>query len=187
MKKFKRAIAALFLSAVPLSFGATPAALAQAANPGGGGESGNGERALVGTIWVAKEPHRRVTVTTEGDIDIKEGKDIYVRFLEQVDDLLIIEVRWWNVAANLNVLEHGVMARITPNIYRYIEADQDNFGVPNASFPGIIGRGTFELQGKNRAKLIQIGHLIDGSASGFTTVLERTDELPEVPIDQTYP
>jgi hypothetical protein len=29
--------------------------------------------------------------------------------------------------------------------------------------------------------------LIDGSASGFTTVLERANELPYVPVPQTYP
>ena len=153
--------------------------------PGAGG--GNGELALNGTIWVGKEPHRRVTVTTSGAIEIKDGKDIYVRFVEQVDDIFVIEVRWWNVSANINVLEYGVLTRISPNVYRYIEADQHNFGVPHGHFPGIIGRGTFELQGRNAAKLIQIGHLVDGSASGFTTMLERVDTLPDVPIPQTYP
>lgn len=59
--------------------------------------------------------------------------------------------------------------------------------MPNIDFPGIIGRGTFELRGKNQAELIQIGHLIDGSASGFTTILERAEELPHVPVPQTYP
>lgn len=152
----------------------------------GAGE-GRGELALNGTIWVGKEPHRRVTVTTDGTIEIKEGKDIYVRFIEQVDDIFVIEVRWWNVAAGINVLEHGVLTRISPNVYRYIEADQHLFGVPHGHFPGIVGRGTFELQGRNRAKLIQIGHLTDGSASGFTTVLERAESLPEVPLPQTYP
>lgn len=146
-----------------------------------------GGRGLEGSIWVGKKQHRRVTVTTDGTIEIKEGKDIYVRFLERVDDIYVIEVRWWNESANINVLEHGVLTQISPNIYRYFEADHLEFGMPNNNFPGIIGRGTFELQGRNRAKLIQVGHLIDGSASGFTTVLERARSVPVVPIDQTYP
>ena len=146
-----------------------------------------GELALKGTIWVAKERHRRVTVSTDGTIEIKEGKEMYVRFLEKIDDIFVIEVRWWNTDAGINVLEHGVLTKVSPNIYRYIEADHLESGMPNYNFPGIIGRGTFELRGKNTAKLIQIGHLIDGSASGFTTVLERSDSLPEVPVDQTYP
>lgn len=155
--------------------------------PSASAAGGQGELALKGTIWVATAPHRRVTVTTEGDIEVKEGKNIYVRFLDQIDDIFVIEVRWWNMAANINVLEHGVLTRISPNVYRYIEADHHELGFPTPDFPGIVGRGTFEIQGRNRAKFIQIGHLIDGSASGFTTMLERTDELPQVPIPQTYP
>lgn len=148
---------------------------------------GHGKRSLKGTIWVGKKQHRRVTVSTEGDITIKEGKNIYVHFIEKVDDIYVMEVRWWNVTANINVLEHGVLTKESRNVYRYIEADHHDFGVPNDDFPGIIGRGTFELLEGNRAKLIQIGHLVDGSASGFTVVLKRAHALPKVPIPQTYP
>jgi hypothetical protein len=142
---------------------------------------------LKGTIWVGKEPHRRVTVSTDGDIEIKEGKDVYVRFVEKVDDIFVIEVRWWNVTANINVLEFGVLTQIAQNEYRYIEADQLSDGVVPSEFPGIVGRGTFELLEGDKAKLIQIGHLIDGSASGFTAILERADALPDVPVGQTFP
>ena len=167
---------------VALCAGAAALAVAQSENAGG-----KGELALKGTIWVGKNTHRRVSVTTDGDIQIKEGKDIYVHFVEKVDDIYVIEVRWWNESAGLNVLEYGVLTRVSPNIYRYIEADHHSFGVPIFNFPGIIGRGTFELKGRNTAELIQIGHLVDGSASGFTTLLERADELPDVPVPQTYP
>jgi hypothetical protein len=152
-----------------------------------GNAAGQGELELEGTNWLASETHRRVSVTTDGATEIKEGKDIYVRFLEKVDAIYVIEVRWWNESQGINVLEHGVLTRVSPNIYRYIEADHYDFGLPNTDFPGIIGRGTFELRGKNHAELIQIGHLVDGSASGFTTILERAEELPEVPVPQTYP
>lgn len=56
-----------------LCIGAVTIALGQSPNAGG-----RGELALEGTIWVAKDTHRRVSVTTEGQIEIKEGKDIYV-------------------------------------------------------------------------------------------------------------
>lgn len=165
------------------------ASLSLSAFAGGpGGKSGSqGKQDLEGTIWLAKDVHRRVSVTYDGQIEIKEGKDIYVHFIEKVDDIYVIEVRWWNVSAGIHVLEYGVLTRISPNIYRYVEADHHNFGVPNFDFPGIIGRGTFELKGANAAELIQIGQLIDGSASGFTTLLEKVDEVPVVPIPQTYP
>jgi hypothetical protein len=148
---------------------------------------GNGAHSLEGTIWVGTAPHRRVTVTTDGDVQIKEGKDIYVRFVSKVDDIYVIEVRWWNETANINVLEYGVLTRILQNEYRYIESDHHDFGLPRQDFPGIVGRGTFELTGRNRAKLVQIGHLVDGSASGFTAYLERSDSVPTVDIPQTYP
>jgi hypothetical protein len=178
-------VSALLATAALLCFGAgeSPAAGSSAEEQG----HPNSALALEGSIWVGKNPHRRVTVTTDGNIEIKEGKDIYVRFVRQVDDIFVIEVRWWNVSANINVLEYGVLTRISPNTYRYIEADHHDFGVPRANFPGIVGRGTFELMGRDQAKLIQIGHLVDGSASGFTTILERTDTLPIVPVGQTYP
>jgi len=47
--------------------------------------------------------------------------------------------------------------------------------------------GKIELLGEDKAELTQSGHLVDGSASGFTALLERSDTLPEVPIKQTFP
>ena len=142
---------------------------------------------LEGTIWFSEQPHRRVSVSTCGDVEIKEGKEIYIHFKQRVDDIFVIEVRWWNDEVGINVLEYGVLTQIEPNIYRYIEADHEDQRWRQDDFPGIVGRGTFELLSEDEAELIQIGHLIDGSASGFTTILERVDELPEAPLDQTYP
>ena len=87
----KRAFGALLLFAVVV------AAWGQTARTA----DGRGELALKDTIWVGKEQHRRVTVHFDGTIDIKEGKDIYVRFLDQIDDIFVIEVRWWNESAGI--------------------------------------------------------------------------------------
>lgn len=140
---------------------------------------------LEGTIWFSEQPHRRVTVDTCGDVEIKEGKEIYVFFKQRVDDIFVIEVRWWNEAREINVDEFGVLTQAAPNLYSYVEADQK--GGQGKKFPGIIGQGNFKLVAEDRAELIQLGHLIDGSASGFTTTLQRVDELPVAPIDQSYP
>jgi hypothetical protein len=143
---------------------------------------------LEGTIWYSEQPHRRVTVDLHGDVEIKEGKEIYVFFKERIDDIFVIEVRWWNPVANLHVIEHGVLTQIEGNQYRYTEADHFDPECPQDEFPGIIGRGTFELLSKGEAEVIQIGHLIDGSASGFTTIVEKVDTFPEPrPPDPTYP
>lgn len=142
---------------------------------------------LEGTVWFSEDEHRRVTVTTCGEVDIKTGKEVYVHFIERVDDLFVIKVRWWNERADLNVLEHGLLTQVAPNVYEYVEADHEGAGKRRDEFPGIIGRGTFELLSKKEAKLIQIGRLVDGSASGFTTTVRQVDELPEPPLAQTYP
>jgi len=47
--------------------------------------------------------------------------------------------------------------------------------------------GKIELLGEDKVELTQSGHVVDGSASGFTAILERSDTLPEVPIKQTFP
>lgn len=142
---------------------------------------------LEDTIWFSEEPHRRVTVDLHGNVDIKEGKDLYVHIKERIDDIFVIEIRWWNEAANINVLEHGILTHIEDNQYHYSEADHLDSECEQEEFPGVIGRGVFELFAEDRAKLIQIGHLIDGSASGFTTYVEQVDTPPEAPIEQTYP
>jgi uncharacterized protein YdeI (BOF family) len=142
---------------------------------------------LEGTIWFSQQPHRRASVTLHGDIAVKEGKEVYVWFKDRIDDIFIIEIRWWNEEAKINVLEYGVLTRSEGNQYRYTEADHFTPDCDQPDFPGIIGRGTFELLSKKRAELIQVGALTDGSASGFTTVVERVDTLPLAPIEQTYP
>ena len=142
---------------------------------------------LEGTIWFSEQPHRRASVTLNGDVEVKEGKNLFVHFQDRIDDIFIIAVRWWNEAANINVLEYGLLTHIEGNQYSYTEADHTDPECDQAEFPGIVGRGTFELLSEDRAELIQVGHLIDGAASGFTTVVEKVDTLPVAPIEQTYP
>lgn len=171
------------ITAAMMMFGAAGAAAAE----NGSAEDFIAPDELEGSIWFSEREHRRVTVTTCGDIEVKEGKNIYIRFLERVDDIFVIEVRWWNEQQGLNVLEHGVLTQIEPNEYFYVEADHEDARRRRDQFPGIIGQGTFELLSKDEAKVIQLGNLIDGSASAFTTTVTRVDHLPEAPIDQSYP
>lgn len=144
---------------------------------------------LESTIWVARDAHRRVTISNDGDLQIKEGKNLYIRFLQKVDDIVVFEIRWWNASASppINVVEHGVMAQVENNVFEMVEADHMVNGLPDPTFVGIIGHGWFELIDHKSAKLVQLGRLVDGSASGFTTLLEKADALPEVPVEQTYP
>jgi hypothetical protein len=40
---------------------------------------------LKGTFWVANKEHTRSTVDINGEVSVKEGKEIYVEFMEWVD------------------------------------------------------------------------------------------------------
>jgi hypothetical protein len=139
--------------------------------------------ALQGTIWMAETTHDRATINASGKLDVKEGKEIYVEFMELIDDVHVIKIHWWNTSNKINVVEYGVLVPGGENHFVYSEAQH----APGSGFPGIQGQGSFRLINDNTAQLTQIGHLIDGSASAFATDLKRVDKAPEVPIPQTYP
>jgi hypothetical protein len=140
---------------------------------------------LEGTIWFSQEPHSRVTVSNTGEVSLKEGKEIYLQFKKRYGNLYVVDIRWWNKSAGLNVLEHALLTELEPGVYHYVEAR--HMGPGTEHFPGIAGSGTFELLGEDRAELLQIGHLQNGNVSGFTTILQRVDQLPDPGLDQTYP
>lgn len=139
--------------------------------------------ALKGTVWVAKKEHTRSTVDINGEVSVKEGKEIYVEFMEWIDGVYSIRIHWWNVSAGINVMEYGVMVPHGDGVFEYNEALHHE----DSDFPGLQGRGRFKLLDDHTATLSQLGHLLDGSASAFVTTLHKTDTAPEIPIDLTYP
>lgn len=141
------------------------------------------DKELVGTVWLADTTHDRTTVDRFGAVSIKTGKNIYLQFIDEDQGVLTVKIHWWNVEAKVNVVEFAVMVREAENIYRYVEADHPD----DSSFPGIAAGGTFLLLSEWEANLSQIGRLIDGSASAFVTNLQKVDNVPDVPIQQTYP
>lgn len=141
---------------------------------------------LKGTIWLADSTHHRATVDANGNVAVKEGKEIYVQFLDVVDEVLIAKIQWWNVSANINVVEYAVFSQVDEDMFTYTEAAH----AADSDFPGIEGSGTFEIDDESGipvAHLTQLGHLLDGSASGFSTQLKKVDKVPDIPVSQTYP
>jgi|GEM_PF-1891137 len=141
---------------------------------------------LKGTIWLADSTHHRATVDAGGKVLVKEGKEIYVQFLELVDEVLIAKIQWWNVSAKINVVEYAVFSQVDEVTLTYTEATHP----PDSDFPGIEGSGTFEIDDDGDipvAHFTQLGHLLDGSASGFATQLKKVDKVPDIPVSQTYP
>lgn len=138
---------------------------------------------LNGSVWAADATHNRITVDSFGKISIKEGKNIYIEFMDLVDGVYAIKIHWWNVSANINVVEYAVLLPESENVFVYTEAEH----APEGGFPGIQGGGTFRLVDESTAELTQYGNLLDRSASAFVTRLKRVDAPPEVPLAQTYP
>lgn len=138
---------------------------------------------LAGTIWLSETTHTRTAISISGTLELKEGKNIYVKFLDLNDGVYTIQVHWWNEEKNINAVEYGVLVQEEENVFSYIESDHPE----GSGFPGIAGYGTFELIDANTAEFSQLGRLADGSASAFVNRLKRVSEAPEVPIPQTYP
>ncbi|WP_339716636.1 hypothetical protein [uncultured Sneathiella sp.] len=138
---------------------------------------------LVGTVWLAPEAHDRTTIDRNGKSSVKTGKNIYIEFLGDKSGVFTIKIHWWNVEANINVVEYAVMVHEAENFYHYVEAEHPD----DSNFPGIAASGTFRLINESEAELTQIGRLLDGSASAFVTRLNLVDAAPDVPLKQTYP
>ncbi|MCB1495779.1 MAG: hypothetical protein KDJ86_08340 [Bauldia sp.] len=138
---------------------------------------------LAGTIWASTDSHDRTTIGVDGKISLKEGKDIYIRFGDLVDEVYTIETHWWNIDAGLSVVEYAVAVPEEDNVYAYVEPHHPS----DSGFPGIEGHGTIHIIDANTIDFSQVGRLTDGSASAFATQLTRVDKAPEVPIPQTYP
>ena len=141
------------------------------------------DASLAGTKWLSEAEHTRVTVDHRGEVTLKTGKYLYVEVLAESGGVYAVKKRWWNIDAGINVVEHAVLAPESADTYAYVEADHPD----DSEFPGIIGRGSFFLVDENTAEYSQIGHLNDGSASGFVTILKKVDQAPDVPIPQSYP
>lgn len=138
--------------------------------------------ALSGTTWCSPQEHTRVAVDRFGSIDVKEGKDICVLFAEE-SELYVMKVIWWNVSKGVHVEEWGVAGPLSDTQLLFAETQHEE----SPDFPGIIGEGELTLVSDTEMTIMQLGHLIDGSAAGFTTSLKKVDELPEIPIPLSYP
>jgi hypothetical protein len=138
--------------------------------------------ALSGTTWCSPQEHARVAVDRFGEVELKEGKDVCVVFAAEAD-LYVMKIIWWNVSNAIHVEEWGVAGPISDTQLLYAETPHDE----ESNFPGVIGEGELTLVSDSEMRLMQLGYLIDGSAAGFTTLLEKVDQLPEIPVPISYP
>ena len=133
------------------------------------------------SAWCAVEEHTRLDVDAHGATTTKEGKNVCVSFTREGDQLLIV-VEWWNLDRDIYVMEYAIGVPSGRNQLEYIEVRH----APDSGFPGVSGRGTMTVYG-SRLYMTQLGHLNDGTASGFSNSLVRVEALPEIPIQLTFP
>ncbi len=140
---------------------------------------------LTGTNWCATNAHSRVAVNMFGRLQVKEGKDVCLSF-RQEEQVLIIRVVWWNIAAKIHVNEWAIAVPIGTDRLAYYEAQGHSYKGDDA-FPGIAGEGYIWFNADNTLSMSQSGTLRDGSAAAFVTKLVRVEQLPPIPLEQTYP
>lgn len=141
---------------------------------------------LKGTVWEAKDPHKRMSIGPDGKIKTAIGQKVYVEFLDYVEGVYAVKVQWWSVEDNLNVVEYGVLVHELETTYAYIEADHPE----DSNFPGISGGGYFRVisgEDGNKAEFSQMGRMLNGHASAFLNVLDKVEKAPVVSVEQTYP
>ncbi|MCH2186464.1 hypothetical protein MK280_11405 [Myxococcota bacterium] len=133
------------------------------------------------SAWCAVEEHTRLDVDAYGATTTKEGKNVCVSFTREGDQLLIV-VEWWNLDRDIYVMEYAIGVPSGRNQLEYIEVRH----APDSGFPGVSGRGTMTVYG-SRLYMTQLGHLSDGTASGFSNSLVQVEAKPEIPIPLTFP
>ena len=133
------------------------------------------------SVWCAVEEHTRLDVDAYGATTTKEGKNVCVSFTREGDQLLIV-VEWWNLDREIYVMEYAIGVPSGRNQLEYIEVRH----APDSGFPGVSGRGTMTVYG-SWIYMTQLGHLSDGTASGFSNSLVRVEAPPEIPIPLTFP
>ena len=140
----------------------------------------NGE--LDGTIWCSPEEHARVAVDRFGSVEVKEGKDVCALFYSE-SDLYVMKIIWWNVTNAIHVEEWGVVSPVSETLMLYAETQHDE----ESDFPGVIGNGELSLVSDTEMMFVQSGHLVNGAAAGFSTLLKQVDQMPEIPVPISYP
>jgi hypothetical protein len=113
---------------------------------------------------------------------VKDGKDVCALFASE-SDLYVMKIIWWNASKGVHVEEWGVASPMSETQKLYSETQHDD----GSEFPGVIGSGEFNLVSDTEMTLVQVGQLVDGSAAGFSTSLEKVDRIPEIPVPVSYP
>jgi len=151
-------------------------------------------RYLNNKIWVTTVEHDRLSVDKNGAVSIKTGKNVALEFVGY-DDAALIKINWWNVDANISVWEYAVGTPVGGDELSYVEAAGHT-----DDFPGLLGGGHVKIRENDGGgdgdggdsvpvimEMSQVGRLVDGSASGFSTVLPPADAWPDHGVGQTYP
>jgi len=145
-------------------------------------EQANSIAELDGTVWCSPNVHSRVAVDFRGNVAVKDGKDVCLNFAQNSGSY-VVKVDWWNESKAIHLVEWAIAIPTSESTLAYMEAG--HAGDPD--FVGVEGEGEMEMSSNDSMTLLQVGNLIDGSAAGFITELDRVAQMPEIPVPVTYP
>ena len=137
---------------------------------------------LDGTVWCSPNVHSRVAVDFRGNVEVKDGKDVCLAFAQNSGSY-VVKVDWWNESKAIHLVEWAIAIQTSESTLVYMEAGHAG----NPDFIGVAGEGEIEMSSNDSMTLMQVGNLIDGSAAGFITELDRVAQMPEIPVPVTYP
>ena len=137
---------------------------------------------LDGTVWCSPKVHSRLAVDFRGNVEVKEGKDVCLTFARNSGSY-VVKVDWWNESKAIHLVEWAIAIPTSDSTLAYMEAGHAG----NPDFVGVEGEGEMEMSSNDSMTLLQVGNLIDGSAAGFITELDRVAQMPEIPVPVTYP
>jgi hypothetical protein len=137
---------------------------------------------LDGTVWCSPNVHSRVAVDFRGNVEVKDGKDVCLAFAQNSGSY-VVKIDWWNESKAIHLVEWAIAIQTSESTLVYMEAGHAG----NPDFIGVAGEGEIEMSSNDSMTLMQVGNLIDGSAAGFITELDRVAQMPEIPVPVTYP
>ena len=145
-------------------------------------EQANSIADLDGTVWCSPNVHSRVAVDFRGNVEVKDGKDVCLAFAQNSGNY-VVKIDWWNESKAIHLVEWAIAIPTSDSTLVYMEAGHAG----NPDFIGVEGEGEIEMSSNDSMTLMQVGNLIDGSAAGFITELDRVAQMPEIPVPVTYP
>ena len=125
---------------------------------------------MLNTIWVTNSGYAYVAVTTDGNIEVFEGANFSIEFLEERHGVLVARVRWVSPEEQLGETQHLL----------FVPSNVGEFSFQAAGVLNVVGgaaNGNMRIVGENKAIFTSF-NLENDRAGSINTTLTKVDTLP---------